>query len=224
MVLTPENRPIDDKERRYLKSQRAALVRTRAGLWRDCLLGFAFFGVFFGVLTGLIILAERKNPIFNLQTDAIIIVSVWVPIIIAVSLWSFVYRGRGLAMRIKQYDDALERGMCLALRIQAKRLWEFEELEDEGVCYAFELESGGVAFVVGQEFYPGSRFPNNDFSLVEFQTVDGQLLDMTIVKRGEKLVAERVISSKEKMGLEIPEHATFVEGTLENVFGKIKTA
>ena len=173
MLLASQRRPIDEAERRYFQSQRAALVRWRSGLWRNCLWVYALVCS----LAALTILADRKHPMIGLLTDAVIFTSFWIVFGTVVGVRTIVRERRKLAKRIRDYEQALQTGMCSDLRIQARRVWEFEELDDEGACYAFQLESGGVAFVEGQEFYAGARFPNNDFSLVEFQTAGGLTLD-----------------------------------------------
>jgi hypothetical protein len=62
----------------------------------------------------------------------------------------------------------------------------FEEIEDEGACYAFELEGGRVVFVAGQEFTESARFPSLDFSLVYPLVEQGRPVEMFIEKRGGK--------------------------------------
>jgi hypothetical protein len=37
---------------------------------------------------------------------------------------------------------------------------EFEEIEDEGACFAFQIEGRNeIVFLSGQEFYEGPRLP-----------------------------------------------------------------
>jgi hypothetical protein len=219
MVLSSQPRAIDEKERRYLRAQRKRLTGRRAHLWRNGVWAYAFFGI----LAGLTILADREKPMINFKTDSEIIIGFYMAFSTIVGVPTLISERRRLARLAREYDQVLANGTCSDLRIRSKRMWEFEEQEDEGQCYAFELEAGGVAFVEGQDFYAGARFPNSDFSLIEFRTSDGKLIDMMLEKRGTKLVAERVISGKEKEALDLPEHATFLEGTLEQVYGNLKT-
>ena len=98
-------------------------------------------------------------------------------------------------------------------------MWEFEEQEDEGACYAFELSSGGVIFVTGQDFYAGARFPNTDFSIIEILDSRQVVLEMILEKRGDKMSPERRLSAKEKKGMSIPDHGSYFVGALEDVCG-----
>jgi hypothetical protein len=220
MPLAPKNRPINEKEHRYLKSKAADILRRRARMWQNLYWAYGFAAL----LSALTILADWNKPIYRPLPDAIIAVSFWTIFTTVTGFPAFVQQRRRRATRASQYDQVLQRGTCSDLRIQSKRMWEFEELGDEGLCFAFELDSGGVVFVAGQELYAGPRFPNQDFSLVEFHTADGQLLDFIVEKRGAKLVPERVITAKEKENLHLPEHASFLEGTLEDVYAKLNSA
>ena len=103
-------------------------------------------------------------------------------------------------------QSALKRNAADVYDVRARDFVEFEEIEDEGAAYAFELEDGRVLFISGQEFYPGAKFPSLDFSLVYFFDETGQTVDMEIEKRGGKASPSRVIPAMIKRRLEIPEH------------------
>lgn len=211
MKLRAEVRLLTEKEARFLKNQKTGLLRRRRTLWQRAMLGFA---VIFGLLALLTILAEPKNPRFILGFWGILGGLIAVP--------AFIQEWLRLSKKIDEYAYAIAAGHCEDLAIAASRMWEFEEEEDEGTCYAFELESRGVVFVAGQDFYPSARFPNTDFSIVTFRGKGGQDLDGLIEKRGEKITPEKTIPARKKAGLNIPKHGSFFEGTLENVYGKIR--
>jgi hypothetical protein len=103
-------------------------------------------------------------------------------------------------------QSALKKNVADVYDVRARDFVEFEEIEDEGAAYAFELEGGRVLFISGQEFYPGARFPSLDFSLVYFVDEGGQTVDMQIEKRGPKAAPQRLIPAAIKERLEIPEH------------------
>jgi len=104
-------------------------------------------------------------------------------------------------------ESALRRKEADVFAIRSRSYLQFEEIEDEGACYAFELDDEErVVFINGQEFYPEARFPNLDFSLVYVLDERGQTVDMLIEKRGPKVAPSRVISAETKGRLEIPEH------------------
>ena len=103
-------------------------------------------------------------------------------------------------------QSALRRNAADVYDVQARDFVEFEEIEDEGAAYAFELDDGRVLFIAGQEFYPGAEFPSLDFSLVYFLDESGQTVDMQIEKRGGRASAQRLVPAAIKERLEIPEH------------------
>jgi hypothetical protein len=103
-------------------------------------------------------------------------------------------------------QSALRRNAADVYDVQARDFVEFEEIEDEGAAYAFELDDGRVLFISGQELYPGAKFPSLDFSLVYFLDESGQTVDMQIEKRGGRASPQRLIPAAIKERLEIPEH------------------
>ena len=60
-------------------------------------------------------------------------------------------------------ESALRRDAADVYDVRARAFVELEEFEDEGACYAFELDPGRVVFVSGQEFYEAARFPEPRF-------------------------------------------------------------
>jgi len=212
MTLRPTIRACGDKEQRFLRNQRSALIRRRSTLWRRSTA--TYFGLF-GILAILTIWAEGKHTGFILGFWGVLGGLITVP--------TFIQEWRRLSRKIAAYDEAIASATVEDLSISAQRFWEFEEQEDEGACYAFELVSGGVVFISGQDFYPGARFPTLDFSIIEFRDGSGSVLDMIIEKHGTKTAPERVIGVKEKVHLEIPEHRTFYSGSLDEVLAKLTT-
>ena len=99
-----------------------------------------------------------------------------------------------LQSMVQGLQSALKRNSADVYDVQARSFVEFEEIEDEGAAYAFELEDGRVLFISGQEFYPGAKFPSLDFSLVYFLDENGQTVDMQIEKRGARASPSRSLS------------------------------
>jgi hypothetical protein len=106
--------------------------------------------------------------------------------------------------------------------VQAKSFVEFEEIEDEGAAYAFELEDGRVLFISGQEFYPGAKFPSLDFSLVYFLDENGQTVDMQIEKRGSRAAPAHLIPAAIKERLKIPEHLATRPGGIAHLEDRLE--
>jgi hypothetical protein len=115
------------------------------------------------------------------------------------------------------FEEAIRTNRAREIRLQATRVVEFEEEEDEGACYAFDHDGNAAVFIVGQEFYEDDHFPNTDFSMVEILGERGQAIDVLLIKRGRKLQVERVVPAEVKNRLELPQHLTLVPGPLDRI-------
>lgn len=116
-------------------------------------------------------------------------------------------------------ESALRRDEAESFDIVAEAYAEFEEVEDEGACYAFDLGDGRIVFLAGQEFYPSARFPSLDFSIVYPLDESGRSADMWIEKRGETTPPDRRIPGRVKWELaeRLPESLEVVRGSLDRV-------
>ena len=211
MHLSSTTRPLTEKEVRLLKSKRASLIRQGSRYERRL---FFVFPILFGVLSMGAVLGDRRHQ------------ASWIGAFLVLGLFTslsvIIPERRRRSSRVRSYDDAIARGTCDERRIVVRRFWDFKEQEDEGACYAFEMQSGGVVFVTGQEYYPEARFPNSDFSLIEFRDRDGELIDSLVEKRGSKISPERVFDGKEREVTRNIEHSDFFEGSLEEMYELLK--
>jgi hypothetical protein len=114
-------------------------------------------------------------------------------------------------------ESALRRNAAEVYDIRAQAFAEFEEIEDEGACYAFALGDGCLVFIQGQEFYESARFPSLDFSLVYVLDETDATVDMLIDKRGAKAAPVRRIPAALKQTLDIPDHLNVRRGTIEDL-------
>ena len=201
-------------EFRYLKA-RLGMLRTQRRLISKRTL--ACNAVLFGSLAGVTLLAER-------DVDPRLIVCFWVIAGVCIGSWSFLEERKRIAKREKGLEVVISQGVVHEFRFLSSRVAEFEEIEDEGACYAFELTAGGVVLIAGQDFYESAKFPNNDFSIVEFRGPGAKTVDFQIKKRGEKLTPFKCVSSRDKKRLALPEHLTFVAGTLDSFFESLQVA
>jgi len=115
----------------------------------------------------------------------------------------------GLAANL---ESALTRNLAEVYDLRAAAFVAFEEIEDEGACYAFALPGDQLAFVTGQEFYEGARFPSLDFSLVYLLDERDRPVDMLIDKRGSRALPARTIPAATKRALVLPEHLQVIDG------------
>jgi len=146
-----------------------------------------------------------------------IVIAFWSVLAVLLTLWIAAPQRRSRARQAAALSDALRANRARELRIQSSRVVEFEEIEDEGACYAFEADNARVLFVCGQEFYADDVFPNADFSLVTVLGSAGQPADSLIQHRGRKLEPERVVKSAIKRALQIPDHLETVAGPLVDI-------
>lgn len=128
-----------------------------------------------------------------------------------ITLWSGISVSKDFRRRVGKLEQTLARNRAVVTRIVSDRMIEFEEVEDEGACYAFQVTEDRIAFVVGQDYYPSAKFPNSDFDLI------GIGPEEVVEKRGQKLVPLRQIKANIKKDLQIPDHLAVIEGKLENL-------
>ena|SRR5215472_2164264 len=136
---------------------------------------------------------------------------------IVISVWSYSDVRRDILPIIRRLESALQRNQARVVRIQSTAVVEFEEEEDEGAAYAFQLEGEKIVVISGQDFYPSAKFPNSDFSLVDILGEDGSVVEGTIAKQGTKLKPTRVIPAKVWRTLRVPDHLETIAGTLDHL-------
>lgn len=171
-------------------------------------------------------------------TSVVVVVILWILTLVAsdaswpivTAFWTVV--GAGLYLWVRRdllkgldvlremlhgYESARRREEAEVFEVRSSAFAELEEFEDEGACYAFQLDDDRIVFVAGQEFYPQARFPSHDFSLVHILDERDQPVEMLIEKRGPQAAPTRVIAAATKLRLEIPEHLEVIEGRLDQI-------
>ncbi len=157
-----------------------------------------------------------------LASDAswVIITAFWAVVGAGITLWvrRDLSREVGYASAMAgRLESATRHNEADVYDIRASAFVEFEEVEDEGACYAFNLGDGRVVFISGQEFYPSSKFPSLDFSLIYILDEEGQAVDMLIEKRGGRADPVRTIPASAKWEMEVPQSLSVVEGALDDL-------
>jgi hypothetical protein len=208
--LRPRLRPLTAAETRLLRA-RAASLRGRGeraasrGVW----IGVAAIGVLWALT---LLLSDAP---------ALVITGFWLAVGGGLVAWV----ARDLRSDRRTFDSiaaghasALRRNLADVYDIRASAFVAFEEIEDEGACYAFQLAgSDQIVFLSGQEFYAEARFPSLDFSLVFPLDEAGRRVDMLVDKRGGKAVPERVVPAAVKDNLVLPEDLRVVAGRLDDL-------
>jgi hypothetical protein len=214
-LLESHRRPLTEGERRVLRARVQSLrgrrdrARTR---WMPIAVGVI------GVLWLLTILAS--------DAPWIVVTAFWIVVGGGIALWV----RRDMRAHAAQFDDivaglrsALVANVAEVFDVRAKAFVEFEEVEDEGACYAFEIDGPRLVFVTGQEFYAGARFPSLDFSLVYLCDEAGRRVDMLIDKRGKKAAPARTVPARLVHEIPRPEHLEVRAGGVETLLEKIAT-
>ena len=164
-----------------------------------------------------------------LASDAppLVITGFWIVVGLGLALWTrrdMTRDAHTFAAIAARLQTALKTNAADVYTVKARAFAEFEEVEDEGACYAFELADNRLVFIAGQEFYEGAKFPSLDFSLVHLLGDAGQTVDLAIDKRGPKARPARTIPSSMKQSLELPEHLELRPGTIETLEQSLRSS
>jgi hypothetical protein len=134
-----------------------------------------------------------------------------------IGFWVGLESRRGFRLQAGYLRDGLRTNRARVLRVQAAQVVEFEEVEDEGACYAFQVSGDQMLFVCGQEYYADGTFPNDDFSIVEVLASKDVVVEEMMMKAGARVEPERRIPAGVKARLEIPQHLELVRGDISNI-------
>jgi hypothetical protein len=173
--------------------------------------------VVFGVLWSLTIFASDAS--WHAVT------AFWIVIGSGISLWVVVDQrrdAREFRALAERYDSACRRNEADVIEVRSTAYISLEEYEDEGACYAFALERGGTLILHGQQYYPSSRFPSLDFSIVRPLDESGRPVDELLQKRGPKVDPSRVVPATVKLELDLPTDIAFMDTPLEDVENRLR--
>ena len=171
-------------------------------------------------LTGGVILTLWLVTMLASDAPPLIITGFWLVVGLGLALWTrrdMAHDTHALNAIAAGLQSALKMNVSDVYTVQARSFVEFEEIEDEGACYAFELFDNRLVFIVGQEFYESARFPSLDFSLVYVLDEAGQTVELMIEKRGAKVTPARTVPASWKERIELPEHLEVRPGTIDNL-------
>ncbi len=141
----------------------------------------------------------------------------WLIVGSAITFWVLRDAHNDLSRSKAILDSALRRNEADLYHVRAARFAELEEIQDEGACYAFEIDADRIVFIAGQEFYAGAKFPSLDFSLVYVLDERGETVEMFIDKRGAKTAPAMKIPAAKKRELEIPDHLVTRVGRIDDL-------
>ena len=204
-------RSLNGAERRLLRWAISHRKRRLRGGFRRTL---TWGGIVFGGLWAFSIfatIADKKGPSWYVSG------LIWLGIGLPLTLWACGGARSDLANAVRRFETALQDNTAIEIRIQTEEFVEFEEEEDEGACYAFQLPDRRIVLLSGQQFYSSAAFPNSDFSLVDIPSADGTVIVGHIEKRGHKIEPIRTIPANKKAALRIPNSCQVIDGDLSQI-------
>jgi len=208
-VLESRVRQLIESEQRLLRAKRRDLqTRSRGRPWAVAGIGLAFFGALWALTVAVSDAPWHVVTVF------------WMFVGTGITLWV----RRDLNKDVPAFDamlvginSALQANKAKSIDVKAKAFVSFEEVEDEGACYAFEVCEDTLFFLLGQQYYEKARFPSLDFSLVQSLDERGRIVDEWIVKRGPKATPDRVIPAAQKWQLNLPDDQVSIKGRLDEI-------
>jgi hypothetical protein len=210
MALARTTRPLSNAETRLLTKRLVSAQKARSRtVFRVAMSGAPITGA----LCILTLLASSADPR--------IVVAFWLAVTLFLIAWLSFERHRVTNRSISLLKSALRRNRAEVVSVSSPECLAFEEIDDEGACYAFQVEPTQVLFVVGQDFYESARFPNSDFSLVRIHAESGELVAMPIIFAGSKLRPVHSVPAAQKATLKIPEHLEVIGGTLADIASRL---
>ena len=213
-TIVPSRRPLTEAERRLLRSKIQDSTRRQRDASKR--IPVATFGTVLALWLATLLASDAPWPVVTVF---------WLIVGTGLALWlrrDQRKEDRDARQWTQRLESALRRNEAEVFDIRATAFVELEEFEDEGACYAFELDDRRVMFVSGQEFYEAARFPSLDFALVYALDEKGRSADMLIEKRGAKATPVRTMPFAVKHGLQIPEHLDVIEGPLDQLEARLR--
>ncbi len=204
-MITHLSRPLSNKEIQALKRRLADKKKH----YRADLLGIAA-----SMILGWSIFFVLKFDSIAKDILAIIILVLLLIAVLYIATYQITKRFRAHSTQLK---SALEFNTAQETRVTSTDVINFEEIEDEGACYAFQQEHNNILFVCGQNFYPTGSFPSDDFSLISICDADGDLVDLKIINHGVRLEPIRTVSAEAKPHMFFVDNFTLVDGVLKNL-------
>jgi hypothetical protein len=207
-------RPLNTRELTLLEGGRkrelGRLTNMRKNMFQLGLLMYLLFCALCIAAT----IADHKGPKWYISC---LINAVWLPPLI---YWAHRSARKDVLRRLHRFDSAIARNEAEETRVESSTVLKFEEIEDEGTGFAFEIGNLNFIFIIGQEIRETKRFPNSDFSVIEIYDDSRTLMETYTVNRGDKLTPAQTVGAKDKRKLPMPEHMEIVSLKLGEMLAK----
>ncbi|HTR27496.1 MAG TPA: hypothetical protein VMI10_26235 [Terriglobales bacterium] len=208
-------RSLQEPEKRSLRAMIGRAERKAKDTLPRHLLYSAIFAIGVLVIISVIAKIARPGEPFGPYWPG----AIWIGICELIAVWVFFSAKRESSARLQKLKALSERNEAREIRVQASEVVEFEEIQDEGACFAFQLQDDRILFISGQSYYASKRFPNSDFSLICVYDSEGSLVEEWTRNHGHRLQPIRVVPSDVKAGLSIPDHLEVIHGKLAELEG-----
>ena len=207
-------RPLSDKEIKFLK-----LELKRVDKRQKSLINFLFGWTFVALIVGVILYLQAGNNDFLIGSLVFILIGLSV----------YLQENSRENKKRKGIDFAFMDNKVQSIRVISTDYIFLPEVEDEGAHYLFQIEENKILSLGGQDFYPSSRFPSNDFEIVRCFDKDGKYVLLEKYNYGNKIKPIRKIKGKEKTELmskpNYPDYENFgiIEGRVDDIEQLLKT-
>ncbi|MGI9037736.1 MAG: hypothetical protein ACR2GQ_02635 [Gemmatimonadota bacterium] len=201
-------RPLTDPERERLRFQledlRGRARRGRSASW--------------GVVSGAVLILYLLTLLVS-EAAPLWITLFWLAFGVGLFFWvrrDFRRDAGWMQVMAASVESALRRGEADAIDVDAVAYAEFEEYEDEGACWAFDLGDGRLLFVRGQEYYRDDDFPSLEFSIVAALDESGAVALEWVESHAPPSPPAVVVPAETKweMAERLPGNLEVVRGTL----------
>jgi hypothetical protein len=162
-----------------------------------------------GALWGLTMLVAKESWV--------LVTAFWLCTGTGIGIWTILSEKKKVLKRVHAVESAVARNEAEVLHVQSGQMIEFDEIEDEGACYAYQVDDERILFIVGQDFYSSVRFPNDNFEIIKIHDAAEHLVEMIIDKHGDKLQPMRTVAAEVKKKLRLPDHLEIVKGKLADI-------
>lgn len=198
-----ELKTLDDK----LQHNNRLLRRMVRFLWVWISLALVIGGIVFFWM-------KNRNEVYLLGTTVVLY--------IGIGVWVAGKDYGALRKANKSIEYLKSNNRVTVVSVRADKYYELKEQEDEGVFYLFQLEEDKVLSFGGQEFYPNSQFPNDQFDIVEARGLYNEVLLLEIYTYGSKIAPLLVLEGQQKWDVlssgqyPDPYQMTIVNGKVED--------
>ena len=212
-MLSRYSRPMTTHEQKLLgfRIKREARVKSRIVSFLRILL----LGITAAVPTGLVVAYFKTTQLGWFTCGLMIFTS-------GVMMALFYGDVRECNVKIAALRATADANVMDVVRCQATEMVEFEEYDDEGPTYVFQVEADRIWVVSGQDFYPTRKFPSTDFEIITSRGPTPFPAILRLAGHGTRLSAIRVVSVQTQRDLRIPEHGELITGRLADLEGLLE--